>query len=133
MPAPRWDRMLETCCRRDASDLLLVPGSPPMIRQEWPSLPEPGPQVEQAKQLCSMWRTLHTKPLTADDLAVLASQVIDGKRDGEQDGYAYSDFWYGNLAFFRVMAFGFPRTTSLSRIPPTRPSPVDPLGSNGGQ
>ena len=94
MASLQWARLLETCCRRDASDLLLTVGSPPMIR------------------LRESWRALQVPPLDVAALQVLAEERLGTRPDGEADGFAYSHFRYGD-AGFRAMAFGYPDTKLL--------------------
>jgi Tfp pilus assembly pilus retraction ATPase PilT len=91
----RWDRLLETCIRKHATDLLLSPGSPPMVR------------------LRESWRALQIRTLDAATVRAMANERMGTAPDGEADGYAYSDSRYGDIARFRAMAFGYPNTTSL--------------------
>jgi Tfp pilus assembly pilus retraction ATPase PilT len=109
MAAIAWDRLLETCCRRHADVMLLTAGCPPMLHIE------------------GIWRTLQTPPLEPGDVKAMATEVLDPKPE-QQMGYAYSDFWYGDVAFFRAMAFGYPETTLLIVSPTaqTRQPPADP-------
>ena len=104
-----WDRLLETCHKRDAPLLLLVPGGPPIIR------------------VAETWRSLQVPPVARADLAELVSQL--DAPDGRADGYAYRDFWYGNAAFFRVLMFGYPDT---STIVVSREKPPAPPGNGTG-
>ena len=90
-----WDRLLETCVRRQATDLLLVPGAPPMVR------------------LHDDWRTLQTVTLDAGAVQALANERFNTSPDGNGDGYAYWDFEHGEGVRFRLMAFGHPQTTLL--------------------
>ena len=101
MPTLKWDRLLETCCRRDADVALLVPGSPPLIR------------------VGKYWRSLDVPPLLPQDVVAMAAERLRPKPEGEVAGYAYSEFWYGDEEFFCAMAFGFPETRLLvvSRSP----------------
>jgi hypothetical protein len=110
MSSVAWDRLLETCLKREAQIALLVPGSPPLL------------------QIGGAWRSVDVPPLSAENVSDLAAERLSPEPDGERDGFAYADFWYGDVAFFRVMAFGFPQTTLLvvSRTPGTRPPPADP-------
>src|SRR4051812_29013684 len=91
----QWDRMLETCYRQDATDLLFVPGPPPMVR------------------LRTSWRALELPPVDAAAVQALANERIGAEPDGRADGYAYSDFSYGDVIRFRAMAFGYPFTDVL--------------------
>ncbi len=93
---------------------LLAPGSPPVLR------------VGQS------WQSLEVPPLEPEDVKTMAAEVLRGKPKSETDGYAYTDFWYGDVAFFRAMAFGYPETTLLVVSPttPTRPPPDDPRFPN---
>jgi hypothetical protein len=108
-----WDRLLETCHTNDADLALLVPGSPPLIR------------------IADSWRALQVPALTSDEIVDLAAQQLHPKPDAQtDDGYAYSDFQYRDVALFRAMAFGFPQTKLLvlSRFaqPPPPPRPDSP-------
>ncbi len=50
------------------------------------------------------------------DTAAIQAMVAErfgAAPDGERDGYAYSDFHYGDIARFRAMAFGYPTTFLL--------------------
>jgi hypothetical protein len=95
MASLQWDRLLETCHRHGAGDLLLTPGSPPMIH------------------LHEGWRALHTPAIDVGAVRTLADDRLGATPDAEVDGYAYSDFRYGEAGMFRAMAFGFPNTTVL--------------------
>jgi twitching motility protein PilT len=96
MARVEWDRLLDTCVRSGATDVLLAPGSPPMVR------------------LADGWRSLQrVDVLTPRQVANLAEEHLGLKVGKQIDGYTLSDFSYGNLARFRVMAFGYPRTKSL--------------------
>ena len=108
MAAIAWDRLLETCYRRNASVALLIPGSPPLI------------QVEEA------WRALQVPAVETSDLGELVSKL--GEPDGRAEGHAYRFFWYGDVAFFQATTFGDPETTALvlSRQKPNRPPPANP-------
>ena len=75
--------------------MLLAPGAPPMI------------------QIDGLWRSMSTEMLTPADLVALGNERLGLKPDGITNGYAYLDFSYGDVARFRVMAFGYPRTTLL--------------------
>ena len=111
-----WDRLLETCRQRHADVALLTPGSPPQLR------------IDQS------WRSLQVPPLEPGDVKAMAAEILRPKPDAETDGYAYVDFSYGDDAFFRAMAFGYPETRLLVVSPttPTRPPPADPPYPNGG-
>jgi Tfp pilus assembly pilus retraction ATPase PilT len=89
-----WDRLLETALRRGATDLLLVPGSPPMLRT--------------AEDI----RAMNVPPLTDERIGELAEEMMSKKISGIADGYAFLDFRYLHDAdaWFRVMAFGYPHT-----------------------
>jgi Tfp pilus assembly pilus retraction ATPase PilT len=95
MASLQWDRLLETCYRRNASDILLSPGSPPMIR------------------LSESWRTLQAPPVDTAAIQALVAERFVTAPDGEHDGYAYSDFAYKGMRRFRAMAFGYPATFLL--------------------
>lgn len=95
MSAIEWDRLLETLYQSNATDALLRPGSPPLIRLDG-------------------WRALRVgAPLSADDVVVMAADRIGRLADGELDGYSYRDFRYGEVAWFRAIAFDYPQTTLL--------------------
>jgi Tfp pilus assembly ATPase PilU len=95
MAAIAWDRLLETYYKRGASLALLVQGSPPLLR------------------IGQEWRSLQVPPLTRDSIHALVAERM-GKQPPEIiDGYACCDFWYGEIGFFRAMAFGYPDTTTL--------------------
>ena len=115
MPRLAWDRLLETYCRRDASVMLFVPGSPPILH------------------IGQDWRPLQVPPLEAADVVEMAAERMSPAPDGEAAGYAYSDFWYGDVAYFRAMAFGHPETRLLvvSRTQPDRPPSRNPPSPNG--
>jgi Tfp pilus assembly pilus retraction ATPase PilT len=95
MGALQWDRMLETCHKRNGSELLLFPGSPPMIRMR------------------RNWRAMDVPPIDAPTLQALAQELIGKKPDGQADGYTYSEFGYGDMRRLRAMAFGYPDTRLL--------------------
>ena len=101
MGSLQWDRLLETCYRRNASDLLLSPGASPMIR-----LPE-------------SWRSLQVLPIDAATIQALAAEQLGENPAGREEGYSYSDFAYGDAGRFRATAFGYPATNVLliSRYP----------------
>ena len=108
MAALKWDRLFETCVKRNATDALLLIGSPPLLR------------------LHENWRSLQTEPLTASDLRTMVVEIMKPKPVGEADGYSYIDVRYSDLAGFRVMAFGYPDVTALvvSRDIPPMPESV---------
>lgn len=89
--AIQWDRLLETCCRRDATDIMLIPGSPPLIR------------------MAEAWRALRAETVHLHDAVSLAAERFGAESDGERDGYAYISFAFGDLGRFRAMAFGYPQ------------------------
>lgn len=108
------DRLLETCHRRNASDILLRPGGPPLIRVH------------------DCWRSLQTGPVTPADIKSISDEIINPPAPSKSDGYHYYDFWHGKLAQFRIMAFDYPNTTALILMrhpvpisPPSPPSPTD--------
>ena len=108
----RWDRLLETCLKRNAAVALLIVGSPPIIL------------------VGDAWRPLQVSPVEREDVAMLVAQL--GEPDGRGEGHTYRFFWYGNVAFYHVMAFGYPDTTAVvvSRAKPSRPPPAEPSGRN---
>ena len=114
-----WDRLLETCCARNATDILLSPGSPPLLR------------------LADKWHTLQVPAVDVTAIQTLVSEQLAAKPDGEVDGYAYWDFQFrrvfclppGTLAApicrrFRATAFGYPATNVLL----ISPHPENSLG-----
>ncbi len=105
MPSVAWDRLLETCYRQGAEVAVLVPGSPPLVR------------------VGDTFRALQVPPLAVQDLEDMARELLGDAVKSDADGYSYVDFWYGTLAFYRAMAFGFPSTRALvlSRRKPTHP------------
>jgi hypothetical protein len=46
-------------------------------------------------------------------LRALANERLAPNPDGQGDGYAYSDFRFGDAARFRALAFGYPATSVL--------------------
>ena len=95
MASLQWDRLLETCCRRNASDILLSPGASPLIR------------------LAESWRSLQVPAVDAATIQALASEQLGENPAGREEGYAYSDFGYGDAGRFRATAFGYPATNVL--------------------
>ena len=95
--------------------MLLVPGSPPILH------------------IGQDWRQLQVPPLEAADVAEMAAERISSAPDGEAYGYVYTYFWYGDVAYFRAMAFGHPQTRLLviSRTQPDRPPSGSPPSPNG--
>jgi hypothetical protein len=89
-----WDRLLETCLKKDATVALLVRGSPPLLL------------------IKGAWRTLDVPPLESAHIATLAEQQLSDTRAGD-DGYAQREFAYGDVARFSLMAFAYPTTTAL--------------------
>src|SRR4051794_17897696 len=90
MPKIAWDRLLETSFQR-GPDLLFVPNSPPFIRPD------------------SNWSLLRVPPVSSHDVSDMAAELMPVV-DDELDGYAYRDISYGDVARFRLMAFGHPGT-----------------------
>lgn len=101
MGSLQWNRLLETCYRGNASDILLSPGASPMIR------------------LAECWRSLQVPPVDAAAIRALAREQLGEHPDGREEGYSYSDFGYGDVGRFRTTAFGYPATNVLliSRYP----------------
>ena len=101
MASLQWDRLLESCYRRNASDILLSPGVSPMIR------------------LAESWRALQVAPFDAATIQALAHEQLGENPAGREEGYSYADLAYGNAGRFRVTAFGYPATSVLliSRCP----------------
>src|SRR3954451_8035843 len=101
MASLNWDRLLETCYRRGASDILLCPDASPIIR------------------LAESWRALQVPAVDAATIQALANEQLGENPPGREQGYAYSDFSYGEAGRFRATAFGYPATNALliSRYP----------------
>ena len=98
MASLQWDRLLETCYRRNATDILLSPGASPMIR------------------LAESWRSLQAPAVDAATIRALASEQLGENPAGRAEGYAYADFDYGDAGDagrFRATAFGYPATHVL--------------------
>jgi hypothetical protein len=77
-------------------------------------------------RLRDVWRALKTVCAEPDDPQQLAEMCFQQRTPGKSEGHAYIDFSFGNVARFRAMAFGFPKTTMLlfSRLdglPPASP------------
>lgn len=114
MPDLNLDRLLETCVHRHATDMLLLPHTPPQIR------------------LTDSWRTLAIPAVTPADVTSLCQQIFTSPPEHHGDGYAYRDFWYRDVGVFRAMAFGYPNPTALiltptpaaAAPPPEPPSPT---------
>jgi hypothetical protein len=96
-----WDRVLETLHRHFASDVMLVPGSPPAVRCRTDG-----------------WRFLAVPALDAADVRGMAEELLANRPRTEANGWVHADFWYGDVVYCRGMAFGYPETTVLlvSRI-----------------
>ncbi len=101
MAKVEWDRLLETCIQRKATDILLVPGSPPLLRVN------------------DKWRPLVTPDLKPDALAELAAAKLGPEPTAREFGYFYVDFTFHDSTRFRLMTFGHPTPTLLvvSRYP----------------
>ena len=93
--ALQWDRLLETCYRRNASDILLCPGASPMIR------------------LTESWRALQVLPVDAATIQALARERLGENPAGREEGCSYVDFDYVDAGRFRATAFGYPGTNVL--------------------
>ena len=94
MAVIEWDRLCETFCKQEASVALVFPGSSPLL------------------QINGRWRALQVPPISTLELALMtADRIVETSNIAP--GYAYSDFWFGKIAFFRLMAIGHPVTTSL--------------------
>lgn len=83
------DRLLETCVRRNASDLHLAVGRPPTLR------------------LHGRLRELQTKVLEAEDTAALMKSITPERiqQEYEEEGSGDFGFAYGDEARFRVAIF----------------------------
>src|SRR3712207_2399379 len=97
MASLAWDRLLETCSSRNASDVLLMPGFAPSIR------------------LQDEVRTLQVPPVEPADLEHLLREIFPAPPavPASTDEYAYQDFSYGETVWFRALAFGYPQTKLL--------------------
>jgi Tfp pilus assembly pilus retraction ATPase PilT len=97
MAALVWDRLLETLSRNNGTNLLLAPGSPPML------------------QIAQQMQALGVPPLAASDVQALAEEMLSKKVSGTSDGYTWLDlnFLHDAGAWFRIMAFGYPDTKVL--------------------
>jgi hypothetical protein len=103
MDSTLWNRLLETS-RNHGGDLLLVPGSPPLVRTG------------------DDWRALMLPPLYPADVQAHATDCLDGAGTLSDDGYTYRDFPYArgtDTLDFRARAFAYPNTSVLlvSRLP----------------
>lgn len=98
-------RLLETCYRRNASDILFSPGASPLIR------------------LTESWRSLQVPPVDAATIQALASEQLGDHPAGREEGFSYVDFRYDDAVRFRITAFGYPATSVLliSRYPSDGP------------
>src|SRR5215218_7026440 len=83
------DRLLETCVRRNASDLHLAVGRPPTLRMH------------------GHLRELQTKPLEAEDTMALMKSITPDRiqQEFEETGSGDFGFAYGEEARFRVAIF----------------------------
>ena len=106
MPRVAWDRLLLAYVRNNADVLLLVPGSPPILR------------------IGEEWRALQLPPLEPADVSGMTDELL-AVTEGQGGGYAYGHVWYGDVAYFYALAFGYPQTTLLvlSRQEPDGPPP----------
>ena len=95
----RWDRLMETCVKRGAFDILLIPGMPPGLRVD------------------NGLRWLDVEPLTPVDIAEMLIELSPPDRVNEK-GYLDFDVPYGRHRF-RVASFGIPspRFTLLMKLP----------------
>ena len=103
MASIQIDRLLETCVRRNASDLHLAVGRPPTLR------------------LNTHLRELQTKVLEAEDTIALMKSITPERiqQEYEEQGSGDFGFAYGDQARFRVSVFkqkGF-CSLVLRRIP----------------
>src|SRR6476659_569357 len=82
LPKFDFDRLLETYVRRNASLLVLVAGSPPLILIE------------------GLLRAMETPPLTPADVEELTFEKFTVRGQigpAKANGYSYEDFWYGDV------------------------------------
>ena len=98
-----WNRLLETS-RNHGGDLLLIPGSPPLVRTG------------------DDWRALMLPPLSPADVQALATDCLSDVATTSDDGFTYRDFPCGagpDTIHFRARAFAYPNTSVLlvGRIP----------------
>jgi Tfp pilus assembly pilus retraction ATPase PilT len=94
MDNKHWGKLLETCLRQQGTDLLFVPGSPPLVRTD------------------ADWRTFELPPLAPGDVKSMASEFLGGPNRKEADGYTYCHFPYRDT-HFRLRAFNYPDTVLL--------------------
>src|ERR1051325_2146342 len=89
MASIQIDRLLETCVRRNASDLHLAVGRPPTLR------------------LHGHLRELQTKVLEAEDTVALMKSITPERiqQEYEESGSGDFGFAYGDAARFRVAIF----------------------------
>ena len=106
MAALVWDRLLETLSKHSGTNLLLVPGSPPML------------------QIAQQMQALSVPPLSEEDVQLLAEEMLSKKVSGTADGYAWLDFnfLHDAGAWFRIMAFGYPDTKVVMVTRQTQPT-----------
>jgi hypothetical protein len=106
-------RLLETCCHKNATDALVVPGSPPLIR------------------IRGNWQSAGATKVLPSDVTSLTQQTV-GLGPSQANGYSFCDFNFGGVARFKAIAFGFPQTTFLLLVhlpqdsPPGNSDPVIP-------
>src|SRR5687768_18597580 len=108
MAALLLDRLLETCYRRRAYDLLVAPGCAPLLR------------------LASGWHPLQLSPPREEDIRSLVDEGMTGHELVTAEGYSFLDFTYGG-DHFRMLAFGYPNTKFIMimrRLPPAPPEHV---------
>lgn len=91
-----WDRILETCAKRGATYVLLVPGSPPHIR------------------LADGLRPLQTDLCSTADIQKMAATLVTPENaELREENYITSGFNYGSppdshARYCRIVAFGQP-------------------------
>jgi len=107
------DRLLETCVKRNASDLHLHVGRPPVIR------------------LHGRLRSLETKVLEPDDTVALMKQIAPDRYQQElqEEGGADFGFAFGKEARFRVSVFRQKGNVSVVlRLIPTKILTFEEIG-----
>jgi len=95
----RWDRLLNTTYLRNAEELLLISGSPPLLR-----MPD-------------RLRALALPALDQSEVASLTAEMLADRSTPSEAGYASFEFRYvhdgDRTAWFRATAFGYPNTQLL--------------------
>ena len=92
-----WDRLMETCIKRQCNDAVLAPGSPPLLRVGGGLAPL---MVEalSATELVQMVESIRNPPA-----ARAAGESYEYKA---HDGYSYMDIEFRKGYAFRITVFG---------------------------